>query len=87
MRNSDGAMVLKGSNEPHPNASYIMYNDLIKNAVEKYNMEMLFTDFLSFRQGGMERYECVPDIDDSSTSFCVDSRTLMGDRRPPSNPF
>ena len=42
------------SNEPHPNASYAMYFDIIANAKAKYNMEMLFTDFLCYRQPEME---------------------------------
>ena len=48
-----------GSNEPHPNTSYAMYSDLIKDAKRKYRMEMLFTDFLHFRGGAMERYQDV----------------------------
>ena len=49
------------NNEPHPTTSYLMYSDLIKNAKEKYNMEMLFTDFLCYRQPAMEQYQDVPD--------------------------
>lgn len=48
------------NNEPHPTTSYLMYSDLIKNAKEKYNMEMLFTDFLCYRQPAMEQYQDVP---------------------------
>ena len=38
-----------------------MYSDLIGAAKDKYNMEMLFTDFLCYRQPAMEQYQDVPD--------------------------
>jgi hypothetical protein len=50
--------------EPHPNVSFKFYSDLIGATKEKYNMEMLFTDFLTFRQPGMEAFQDVADGDE-----------------------
>lgn len=52
---------MQKNNEPHPTTSYLMYNELISAAKERYNMEMLFTDFLCYRQPAMEQYQDVPD--------------------------
>ena len=52
------------NNEPHPNASFRMYGDLIRNATKKYNMEMLFTDFLCYRGPAMGQYQDVPALEE-----------------------
>jgi hypothetical protein len=54
-------MVGKGEMEPHPTESERMYSDLIGNASQKYNMEMLFTDFLCYRGPSMGTVTDVPD--------------------------
>jgi len=50
------------SNEPHPTASRKMYGDLIGNSKKKFNMDMLFTDFLCYRgpMMGQKGYQDVP---------------------------
>lgn len=52
-------MVGRGEMEPHPNASLHMYSDIIGNASSRYNMEMLFTDFLCYRGPSMGQYQDV----------------------------
>jgi hypothetical protein len=52
---SEYRMVGRGEMEPHPTESLRMYGDLIGNATQKYNMEMLFTDFLCYRCDGAWR--------------------------------
>ena len=47
-------------NEPHPNASYTMYSDLMRAAKSDYNMQGLFTDFLCYRGPAMAGYHDVP---------------------------
>eukprot|EP01043_Picozoa_sp_COSAG02_P072297 COSAG02_NODE_13565_length_1378_cov_8.112588_1_plen_343_part_01 len=42
--------------EPHPNTSRLFYGEIIKESKEKYNMEMLFTDFLCYRGPTMGQY-------------------------------
>ena len=46
-------------NEPHPNASHAMYHDIIGRAKARFNMEMLFTDFLCYRGPSMQAYQDV----------------------------
>ena len=45
--------------EPHPNASYALYSDIIGEAARQYGMQMLFTDFLCFRGPAMQAYQDV----------------------------
>ena len=41
----------------HPNISYDFYKSIFGNAHEKWNMEMLFTDFLCYRGPEMGQYQ------------------------------
>lgn len=48
---------VKKPSEPHPNVSYDFYKSIFGNAHEKWNMEMLFTDFLCYRGPEMGQYQ------------------------------
>ena len=55
---------VKKPSEPHPNISYDFYKSIFGNANAKWNMEMLFTDFLCYRGPEMGMYQdCGDDVE------------------------
>ena len=46
-----------GGLEPHPSVAAAFYADLWGNAVRRFGMKMLFTDFLCYRGPAMAKYQ------------------------------
>lgn len=61
--------------EPHPNSSLAFYSKLWGNAVEKWNMEQLFTDFLCYRGPAMATYSDVA-VDEDGEHLWLKGMTL-----------
>ena len=75
-------MVGRGEVEPHPTESYRFYSDLIANAVKRYNMEMLFTDFLCYRgptMQGLNKDQSVPRDEEAGHMWLAGMSNAAGD--------